>query len=104
MREGLVTSYDVPLGVLEIVPVILCVIGLLMIVVSAVGIAAGIGVLNRKPWGRILTLIVSFFNLVRIPLGTILGAYSIWVLMNDEAIRSFAPHPQAPPPAVPGTP
>ena len=36
-------------------------------------------------------LVMSFFNLIRIPLGTILGVYSIWVLLNDETIRLFNP-------------
>jgi hypothetical protein len=34
-------------------------------------------------------LVISFFNLLRVPLGTILGGYSIWVLLNDETIRLF---------------
>jgi hypothetical protein len=100
MKEGILQPYDVPAGLLEIVPVILAVVGLVMIAVSAVGIAGAAGVLKRKPWGRILLLIVSFFNLVRIPLGTILGAYSIWVLMNDETVRLFNPPPPGPPPAA----
>jgi len=91
MREGCIQPYDVPAGVLEIVPVVLAVVGVIMIAVSAVGIVGAAGVLKRKSWGRILLLIVSFFNLARIPLGTILGAYSIWVLMNDETIRYFNP-------------
>jgi hypothetical protein len=34
-------------------------------------------------------LVISFFNLLRIPVGTLLGGYSIWVLLNDETIRLF---------------
>jgi hypothetical protein len=80
---------EVPTELLDIVPVILVVVAFLMFIVSAVGIIAGIGVLGKKRWGRILMLVVSFFNLLRIPLGTILGGYSIWVLLNDETIRLF---------------
>lgn len=98
MREGFIQPYEVPAGLLEIVPAILAVIGVIMIAVSVVAIVGAAGVLKRKSWGRILLLVVSFFNLARIPLGTILGAYSLWVLMNDEAIRYFKPSPPAPAP------
>jgi hypothetical protein len=40
---------------------------------------------------RILVLVVSFFNLLHVPLGTLLGVYSLWVLLNDETIRQFNP-------------
>jgi hypothetical protein len=80
---------EIPAEILDIVPLVLVVVAFLMFIVSTVGIVAGIGVLGRKRWGRILMLVVSFFNLLRIPVGTILGGYSIWVLLNDETIRLF---------------
>jgi hypothetical protein len=60
-----------------------------MFVVSVAGIVAAAGVLGRRRWGRVLMLVISFFNLLRVPLGTILGGYSIWVLLNDETIKLF---------------
>jgi hypothetical protein len=89
LRLGSVDIQDVPYELLDIVPVVLLVIALLMFVVSVVGIIAGAGVLGRRKWGRVLMLVISFFNLLRIPVGTILGGYSIWVLLNDETIRLF---------------
>ena len=89
LRLGSVDMHDVPYELLDIVPVVLLVVALLMFVVSVVGIIAAAGVLGRKRWGRVLMLVISFFNLLRIPLGTILGGYSIWVLLNDETIRLF---------------
>ena len=47
-------------------------------------ILAGWGLLNYKPWARVLTLVLSFLNLMSVPFGTAIGAYSIWVLLNDE--------------------
>lgn len=47
-------------------------------------ILAGWGLLNYKPWARVLTLVLSFLNLMSVPVGTAIGAYSIWVLLNDE--------------------
>jgi hypothetical protein len=62
-----------------------------MMIVSVAGIIGGVGVLHHREWGRILLLVVSFFNLLRIPLGTMLGVYTLWVLMNDETIALFSP-------------
>ena len=80
---------DVPYEILDIVPVVLLTVALLTFVMSVIGIVAGASVLTRKPWGRVLMIVVSFFTLLRIPVGTILGGYSIWVLMHDETIRLF---------------
>jgi hypothetical protein len=54
-------------------------------------IIAGVGLIKRKEWGRILALVVSFFNLVWFPLGTALGVYSIIILLNDESVKIFNP-------------
>jgi hypothetical protein len=89
LRLGSIDIHEVPYELIDIVPVVLLVVALLMLVVSVAGIVAAAGVLARRPWGRVLMLVISFFNLLRIPLGTILGGYSIWVLLNDETIRLF---------------
>lgn len=52
-------------------------------------IIGGIGLLRRKEWGRILVLIVSFFNLISFPLGTALGVYSFIILLKEETVRLF---------------
>ncbi len=57
-------------------------------------IIAGIGLLKKKEWGRILTLIVSFISLLNIPLGTALGIYSIVILVKEESIQYFKPQVQ----------
>jgi len=89
LRLGSIDIHDVPYELIDIVPVVLLVIALLMFVVSVAGIVAAVGVLGRRRWGRVLMLVISFFNLLRVPLGTLLGGYSIWVLLNDETIRLF---------------
>lgn len=89
MRTGSVNMHDVPFEILDFVPFILALIATLMFIVSIIGIIGGIAVLKRKEWGRILLLVVSFFNLAHIPLGTALGVYTIWALLNDDTIRAF---------------
>jgi hypothetical protein len=91
IRTGAIQWNEIPHEILSIVPIILLLVALCMMIVSVVGIIGAVGVLKRKEWGRIVLLVVSFFNLLRIPLGTILGVYSIWVLLNDEIIGIFNP-------------
>jgi hypothetical protein len=68
---------------------ILAVIGVfaagVVALLSAPSILGGWGLLRRKPWARVLVLILSFLNLFAFPVGTLVGGYAIWVLMNDEA-------------------
>ena len=65
----------------------------ILAVLAVPGLIAGIGLLNLRPWARLLGLILSFINLLHIPLGTILGIYGIWVLLNDEASALFGKQP-----------
>lgn len=61
----------------------------LFIVLSIPGIIAGIGLFKRKEWARILTLILSVLDLFNIPVGTAIGAYSIWALVQPETVELF---------------
>lgn len=56
---------------------------------SIPGLVAGIGLFKRKEWARILTLIISVLSLLNFPLGTAVGVYSIWALVNPEVIDQF---------------
>jgi hypothetical protein len=58
----------------------------IILVFSIPGLIGGIGLLKRKPWARILVLIVGCVKLFDIPIGTALGVYSIWVLTKEETI------------------
>ncbi|MEN8116232.1 MAG: hypothetical protein ABFS16_04605 [Bacteroidota bacterium] len=58
-------------------------------VISIPGIIAGIGLFKRKEWARILTLILSVLDLVNFPLGTAVGVYSIWALVQTETVELF---------------
>lgn len=44
---------------------------------------------ERKPWARLLGLIVGFLALLRFPLGTALGIYTIWVLLPESSAREY---------------
>ncbi len=64
-------------------------VGMFFVVLSAPEVIAGIGLLKRQEWGRVLVLVEAFLNLIVIPFGTILGIYSIVILLNDETVRLF---------------
>jgi hypothetical protein len=97
VRYGDVRVEEIPMELLDFVPIILVLVGILIAIISTLGIIGAIGVLKRKEWGRILVLVISFFNLLRFPLGTMLGVYSIWILFNSETIKLFNPVPVVPP-------
>jgi O-antigen/teichoic acid export membrane protein len=65
------------------------VVMVVLIVLSIPGIIAGIGLLKRKEWARILTLILSVLSLVNFPIGTAIGAYSIWAMVQPEVVELF---------------
>jgi hypothetical protein len=57
---------------------------------SVPDIIGGVGLLKRKSWARVLIVIFSILSLFNIPIGTAIGIYSIWVLMNRHSIKLFA--------------
>ncbi len=61
-----------------------------ILVVSIIGLAGGIGLMGYKKWARILVLIISAVDCLNIPLGTLVGVYSIWALMQDESVKLFS--------------
>lgn len=63
-------------------------------VIALPGLLAGWGLLKRKSWARLLAVVLGFLNLMNFPLGTILGVYTIWALLQDGASDYFAAYPQ----------
>ena len=65
-------------------------IGVLLLAKGIVGMAAGYGVMQLLPWTRIVLLIFAFIAIpTSIPFGTVLGIYTIWVLLSSDAEREF---------------
>ena len=61
-----------------------------LLIFSAPQIIGGIGLLKMQPWARILMIVLSALSLLSIPIGTALGIYGLWVLLNEETVRLFA--------------
>ncbi len=69
-------------------------VGLLLAALALPGLAAGYGLLTRKPWARIVALVVGVLGLVNFPLGTAIGIYTMWVLTQPGATEYFQPDRQ----------
>jgi tRNA A-37 threonylcarbamoyl transferase component Bud32 len=65
-------------------------VALFFFLTSVPEVIAGIGLLKRRSWARILAIIIAILDLIHIPIGTAIGIYSLWVLLNDETARLFA--------------
>ena len=62
---------------------------LFVAIFAAPQLIGGIGLMRKQEWARILTLVVSFLNLFAFPLGTVLGIYSIIILVKEETAQLF---------------
>ncbi len=65
-----------PQWMAALVPMIMVVAAL----ASALALLTGYALLTRRPWGRVLAIIVAVLSLLKIPFGTALGIYTLWVL------------------------
>ena len=63
-------------------PAILHVAMVFLVVRSALALAAGIGLWQRAEWGRIVAIVASVFSLLRFPLGTALGVWTMVTLLG----------------------
>jgi hypothetical protein len=86
--RNVVGNEEIPSMVLSFLSVSL---PLLLGIISTIGVVGGIGVLSFKSWARILVMVVSVIGCINIPIGTLAGVYSIWVLMQDETVKLFKP-------------
>lgn len=56
------------------------VIAIATVFTAALALVAGYGLLNRRPWGRTVAIIAAILALIKFPIGTALGIYTLWVL------------------------
>jgi len=64
-------------------------IPLLVGFMSTLGLIGGIGLLSFQPWARYLIIVVAALGCLNIPIGTLKGVYSLWVLLQDDTIKLF---------------
>ena len=68
-----------PMGMSWLVPFV----GAMTVIASVLAAAVGYGLLTRQPWGRVLAMVAAILALVKFPLGTALGIYTLWVLAPE---------------------
>jgi hypothetical protein len=92
--RGFVDNEEVPTMVLGFLSVSL---PLLIGFMSTLGLVGGLGLLSYQPWARYLVIVVAALGCLNIPIGTLKGVYSLWVLLQDETVKLFdLSKPQAP--------
>lgn len=76
-----------------ILPVVGAILPTIMGLLTLPDFIAAFGLLARKRWARILGVVVGVLNLPGFPMGTLIGGYAIFVLMQDSATSYFASPP-----------
>ncbi len=66
-------------------PALIPFITVMVLLRSGLEILTGIALIMRVRWGRILAIVVAILSLMKIPFGTALGIYTLWVLLPGES-------------------
>jgi len=69
-----------PDGILRSIHAAMPLIVGMTVVMSVAAMAVGYGLLTRQPWARVLAIVFGILALLKIPFGTALGIYTLWVL------------------------
>jgi hypothetical protein len=56
---------------------------------ATLALVGGIGLLSFQSWARYLIIVVAALGCLNIPIGTLKGVYSLWVLLQDETVKLF---------------
>jgi hypothetical protein len=56
---------------------------------GAAHVVVGVPLRRHRPWARLLALALGSLDLVLLPFGTALGAYALWVLLNEKGKALF---------------
>jgi hypothetical protein len=54
-------------------------------------VIVGVPLRQRKPWARIVALMLGSVDLLLLPYGTALGIYTLWALLNERGKALFNP-------------
>ena len=87
---GALSSYQSEAAIaLPIIAVVGGAIAMLLLILSAPAIIAGIGLLQFRSWAKILGIVVSALHIFNVPFGTALGIYGLWVLCSQQSQGCF---------------
>ena len=60
-----------------------------LVLTALPGIIGGLGLLQGKNWARVLVIFLAALDLLNFPIGTAVGAYTLWALLNNETTVLF---------------
>ncbi len=60
-------------------------VGVVLAMFGVLHLVLAYGLFERESWARMLGLVIGFLALLRFPLGTALGIYTLWVLLPEES-------------------
>jgi hypothetical protein len=63
---------------------------IVLLILGLPGVIGGIGLIQFKPWARILVIVLSVLDLFNVPFGTALGIYGLWALLNTQTEQMFS--------------
>jgi len=82
LREMKDVPADVPVGFFS---ALFTTLGILVLAKAAIGFVAGRGLLHADAWGRVTALVLAFISLINFPFGTVIGIYTLWVLLPGQS-------------------
>lgn len=86
---GSIAMHFIPFPVRAVFWPIAGAVGTFLLASAVAGFIAGWGLLNYRPWARVLALVLGVISLIHLPLGTALGIYTLWVLLPAESEREY---------------
>ncbi|MBA3973535.1 MAG: hypothetical protein C0504_04860 [Candidatus Solibacter sp.] len=87
-----VEDAGVPAAVLQLVALVVTTV---VLVVSLPCLILGYGLINLRPWARVLGIVLAALNLLNVPFGTAVSLYAFWVLLKPETAALFRSAPAA---------
>ena len=64
-------------------------LGSSFVLVGAAAFCVGWGLRQREPWARIAALVVGVLAIFHPPFGTLLGIFTLWVLLSKDASAEY---------------
>ena len=73
--------------------VVLGLIALVLMVMCLIYLAVGYGLWQLHQWARVTAIALAILSLLAVPIGTILGAPTLWYLLQPEIAARFEAQP-----------
>lgn len=77
------------LAIAGMVGAVATIVAVLLLCIAALYVITGIGLWHHKSWARVLAIIYSVLSLFSFPVGTLLGAFGIWLFGFEPTVKSL---------------